>query len=339
MSRCYYALLLINIIAILFSIQGLIESIFIYEADINLIILTFVLAISYIIYFTFTYNTSFSEKNLYIIINTIILLIIFTLIVVLTGGHKSSYKTLFIFCIINVSLKKGTRKGMIISLISSFCILLTDLTFMSTSLIIHHLIGDVILSCVFILIAWIVGYLIDSNEKYINKLKDLANKDKLTQLHNHGYFHMKLLEYFNESSVNSTKLSLIFLDIDNFKRYNHLNGHQQGDYALKYLADILKEIVRSNDIPCRYVGEEFTVILPNTDEKKAFAIAEKIRRVVEKTVFKNQEKQPNGNFTISLGVATLCNKVENELDLIKGADTALYKAKTCKNKVEAYKFN
>ena len=139
------------------------------------------------------------------------------------------------------------------------------------------------------------------------------------------------------SEVENEKLSLIFLDIDYFKHYNDLYGHQKGDEALKKIGKILKNIARENDLVSRYGGEEFAINLPNTSEEEATKIAERIRNKVEKTYFEGQENQPNANFTVSVGIAVFPDKAKSELELVKCADDALYRAKFFhKNRVETY---
>ena len=114
-------------------------------------------------------------------------------------------------------------------------------------------------------------------------------------------------------------------------------GHQKGDEALKKIGKLLKNIARENDLVARYGGEEFAIILPNTSEEEATKIAERIRNKVEKTYFEGQENQPNANFTVSVGIAAFPDKAKSELELVKCADDALYRAKFFhKNRVETY---
>lgn len=133
-----------------------------------------------------------------------------------------------------------------------------------------------------------------------------------------------------------TKVSMIFIDIDYFKQYNDLHGHQKGDDALKKVGDILKETIRDDDIVARYGGEEFAIILPNTCEDEAVVIAENIHKNIENEYFYGQESQPNGNLTVSIGVSVFPDKSADDVELIKSADDALYRAKLFKNRVERY---
>ncbi len=113
-----------------------------------------------------------------------------------------------------------------------------------------------------------------------------------------------------------------------------------GDMLLRSMADILKKTSRASDIPCRYGGEEFCIILTHTNLEGAKIKAEKLRRIIEETEFPNQEKQPNGNLTISIGVSEMPSHADDVTHIVDVADEALYKVKEGgRNKVvvaEAY---
>ena len=130
---------------------------------------------------------------------------------------------------------------------------------------------------------------------------------------------------------------MIFIDIDYFKNYNDIYGHQKGDYVLKRVAEIIKLNIRDGDVAARYGGEEFAVILPDTTEEEALDVAENLRKEIENSQFDGEENQPNGKLTVSIGVSVYPDKAQNDIDLIKSADDALYRAKFFyKNRVEAY---
>lgn len=166
------------------------------------------------------------------------------------------------------------------------------------------------------------------------KIKDLAIKDGLTELYNHRYFKERLDLEFQTAKRLQHPLSLIFFDIDHFKKYNDINGHPMGDMLLRSIGNILRQTSRNTDIPCRYGGEEFCIILTHTNIDGAMIKAEKLRKLIEETVFPNQEKQPNGNLTISIGVSEIPTHADDPSKLISIADEALYEAKTSgRNKV------
>ena len=158
-------------------------------------------------------------------------------------------------------------------------------------------------------------------------LELLASQDHMTKLYNRRYFSeisMKILEL---AKRNKKDLSVLMLDIDKFKNVNDTYGHHVGDDVIIALANVLKNLSRNSDVACRFGGEEFLILLPETNLEGAYAIAEKIRKHVEDLVIK-LENQETLKFTISAGVAQI--DIENELNLektIQRADDALYEAK------------
>lgn len=165
------------------------------------------------------------------------------------------------------------------------------------------------------------------NSRLYEKTVIRAHLDSLTNLWNHGYFQYLLSVELEKSKATSTNLSLIMLDIDNFKIYNDMIGHQAGDQILKEMALLLKNQSRKMDYVCRYGGEEFAIILPYTDRKEAFMIAERLRENIEKQHFVSEEILPNKVLTASLGLATLPEDGGSPTELIEHADQALYEAK------------
>ena len=117
------------------------------------------------------------------------------------------------------------------------------------------------------------------------------------------------------------------VDIDDFKKYNDTFGHQAGDQILKGVAKLLKDYSRKMDWVCRYGGEEFTIILPQTSKKEAIIIAERLREAVEKHPFINEEVMPNKKLTVSLGVSTYPEDGSTNAELISYSDKSLYQAK------------
>lgn len=164
------------------------------------------------------------------------------------------------------------------------------------------------------------------------KIKELSILDGLTGLYVYRYFNDALEREIQRALRYQQSFSLIMLDIDGFKKVNDTFGHLQGDEVLKELGQILKMICRQIDIVSRYGGEEFTVILPQTDIEGAFVLAERIRKVVKNYAFGTKDTPIN--LTVSIGVANYPESATSKLDLIKEVDKALYKAKADgKNKV------
>lgn len=170
--------------------------------------------------------------------------------------------------------------------------------------------------------------LIINNLNLYNEVKSIAIYDKLTSLYNRRFFEEKLNEEFNISLRNKTNLSLIMIDIDHFKNYNDKNGHIAGDTLLETISKLFYSNCRETDFVCRYGGEEFIIILSHTDINGALKLAEKIRAAVDSNIFPFEEKQPNKNLTISLGISSLnTSEAKNGKELIDCADKALYFSK------------
>ncbi|MBI5237380.1 MAG: GGDEF domain-containing protein, partial [Deltaproteobacteria bacterium] len=156
-------------------------------------------------------------------------------------------------------------------------------------------------------------------------LKELAVKDQLTTLYNHNFFYSRLEEEFDRSVRYETHMSIIMMDIDNFKQINDTYGHRVGDIVLREVGALIKKGVRKTDIVARYGGEEFSVILPQTAIKGAAEEADRLRQLIESHAYAGLAKE---NITVSLGVASYPHKdIMNSGDLVTAADDALYKAK------------
>ncbi len=170
------------------------------------------------------------------------------------------------------------------------------------------------------------GLAIEKSQLY-EKTVLRAHTDSLTEIWNHGYFQYLLQVELEKAKATQTPLSLIMLDIDDFKIYNDALGHQAGDKILKELALLLKNQSRKMDFVCRYGGEEFTIILPQTVKKEAFLIAERLRLDIENHSFVHEEILPQKKLTVSLGLATFPEGGQTPSQLIASSDKALYQAK------------
>lgn len=158
-------------------------------------------------------------------------------------------------------------------------------------------------------------------ETVIEEIVGLSLRDGLTGLFNHTYFYQQIDLEVRRSQRYGTIVSLLLIDIDDFKAINDTYGHQGGDRMLKLMAKSLLIEARDSDICCRYGGDEFAVIQPCTDINATSIIAERIRAIM-------LEQLPNGSeATVSIGVASLGDKIRTTYDLVKEADAALYRAK------------
>jgi diguanylate cyclase (GGDEF)-like protein len=170
------------------------------------------------------------------------------------------------------------------------------------------------------------GLAIENSQLYEKALVRM-HTDPLTELWNHGYFHYLLQSEAEKAKATKIPLSLILVDIDDFKVYNDALGHQAGDKILKNLALLLKNQSRKMDYVCRYGGEEFSLILPQADKKEAFLIAERLREDIRNYAFAREEVLPTKRLTVSIGVATFPADGATPSELISSADKAMYQAK------------
>jgi diguanylate cyclase (GGDEF)-like protein len=161
--------------------------------------------------------------------------------------------------------------------------------------------------------------------------------DPLTGLLNRRYLEERLTEELNRSQRYNYNMSCLMIDIDDFKSYNDRNGHQAGDVALRTTAHALKATLRSADVACRYGGEEFCILLPQTSLSEAGVIAERMRQRVAETDYPRGKSQPLGNVTVSIGISTFARQIDTAEKIIAAADRALYSAKHLgKNRIEFY---
>lgn len=166
-------------------------------------------------------------------------------------------------------------------------------------------------------------------EKANKALELLSSKDALTDIWNRRHFDEALKLEWRRGLRLKTPVALIFIDIDSFKAFNDQYGHQEGDRALKNVAQALKHSIhRSGDFVARYGGEEFVVILPNIEEDKAMYMAESLRITIEGLEILHEKSLVSTFLTVSLGVTTMIPATNSSPEeLILAADKALYLAK------------
>lgn len=174
----------------------------------------------------------------------------------------------------------------------------------------------------------------ETMKKEKEKLKEISISDPLTGIYNHNFFYKRLDEEFDRASRYGMPLSVVMMDIDNFKKINDTFGHRVGDKVLKKIADILKRSVRKSDMIARYGGEEFAEILTYTQKNGAAEEAERLRSLISELSFKDEGIDLK--VTLSLGVAEYNpDNTADSGELVNRADKALYKAKNAgKNRVK-----
>lgn len=166
------------------------------------------------------------------------------------------------------------------------------------------------------------------------RLRELSLTDELTEVGNRRNFDVRIREEINRSTRFGHAFSLLFLDIDGFKKFNDEFGHPQGDAVLRALGSLMRSMSREGDVPCRIGGEEFGCILPETGKADAMAFAERMRRGVEGTIMAPDGSRP---ITISIGLAAFPDDGKSPEDLVRAADEALYQSKHAgRNRVTVY---
>ncbi|MFH1753910.1 MAG: diguanylate cyclase [Candidatus Omnitrophota bacterium] len=166
------------------------------------------------------------------------------------------------------------------------------------------------------------------NRALLSRLKELSLKDPHTELYNYRYLKERLAQEIKTSIRTALPLSLIMIDIDYFKSINDVYGHQYGDQILKDFAKFIKRLVRGSDIVTRYGGEEFIIILPNTDRSGANVLAGRIMDSLRKHIFDPQERAVR--LRVSLGISFYSlegDGAKSEYTLINAADKAMLMAK------------
>lgn len=334
---------ILKILTLLFCISPIFQYIFkgvtsrdamqinIYAVVVSLVILTFVTVLWFIV------DEKKKKNKGIIIVEQIIFFTLCSFSIYISGLHQSSYKFLFIFLIVANTIEHSMSAGLIIAGCSSAFILLTDLAYDSGQNVNVYFENDLALSSMFFLIAWTLGYYVSLERRHIDTLIESANRDSLTNLFNHRYFHEYLKDYFDRKKHLVKPVSLILMDLDGFKMYNDIFGHQQGDQVLETVARLLEDNVKEGQVVCRYGGEEFGVILPGVLKEDAGKMASALKNVIDQYIFEGQNHLPKHNLTISAGVSQSFGEADTPASLIERTDSALYRAKfLSSNRVEMF---
>ncbi len=161
------------------------------------------------------------------------------------------------------------------------------------------------------------------NAHYVERVKQLAYLDGLTGIFNRRFFELRIMEEIERARRYGTGMAVIMADIDQFKRLNDEFGHLLGDEVLRQVSSVFHQQVRKIDVVCRYGGEEFAVLLTQTNAEQALLVAEKLRKIVEQWQFPGVPR----TITISAGVAAFPLHGKNRDELVRAADCGLYAAK------------
>jgi diguanylate cyclase (GGDEF)-like protein len=159
----------------------------------------------------------------------------------------------------------------------------------------------------------------------LEKLEKISYTDGLTGLYNSRKFYEDLDDEIERSKRYNHKLSLVLIDVDNFKTYNDRCGHQEGDEALVYLAKIIRKNLRQSDKSYRYGGDEFLILLPETDKDKALEVAKRIKKSFDSFTF-GKYRRSKDDPTLSMGISEY-NKFQDKKKFVEEADRKMYEMK------------
>lgn len=252
------------------------------------------------------------------------------LMILFSGGIQSDLY-IFLFFIIGFC---GTKNNLTTALKTGFA---SIIMYTAVCIFAHELYATgisymtiAIRDILFIMAAFAISGINYEVRKYDEMRKKefrLARTDKLTGLANRHYFDQKLMEEADYALNMGTVLNILMFDLDNFKGYNDTYGHGAGDKLLVTFADIIRQSVRNSDIPVRYGGEEFMVLIRDLDIIIAKSVGDRIRRQMEKQHVYQGQSEVRQKVTVSCGVAQFPKHSGNIREAIEKADQALYYAK------------
>lgn len=295
----------------------------------------FLVIISLVTLFWFVINYTFKNRLVRAIIEIAVMFLISALCYLCTGMAVSSYKFVFALVVLIYTMEYGLKVGMSLAGASGLLIIIGDLLSCTQMDLSSHFQSDIILTATFCMVAYIVGFYVEKDRRLIDHLKESVNRDALTGLFNHRYFHQYMREIIAKEPTEQQYLFVA--DIDYFKVYNDTLGHQKGDRVLKKIAALALESLPGGSLVFRYGGEEFAVIVTANSENEAVDIANRLRVHIADYHFEGEELMPGRNVTVSVGISERRGATDTVADWIERADNALYKAKFFrKNRVQLY---
>ncbi|MCK4944373.1 MAG: GGDEF domain-containing protein [Candidatus Aminicenantes bacterium] len=256
------------------------------------------------------------------------------LYVIFSGGFESPVLVLFIFYILVSTFVIHHKKALLYTIAT--VILITAIFFLDQGLVVSSSkLANLVTFDILLVFSFLISSFLSSNmkeneillQRLFNQTRELSITDGLTLLYNQTYFFERLQQEIQQSKRYKYQLSVIILDVDDFKKYNDANGHIYGSKALKQIGSIMKKMFRSSDILAKYGGDEFVVMLPHTDKVGAFLAADRLREIVEQESFGGEESLPRGKITLSLGVTSFPDFGDSVEEVLSYADKALYHAK------------
>jgi diguanylate cyclase (GGDEF)-like protein len=302
-----------------------------------MVLLLFVLSIVIVLYYRKRFMSAENDskkQKLYDAVELVAFILLYTFLMLMSGSYDSRYKIIYLFIMISATIQHVPKQGIIVSAVCCSIILGIDLAYVQAKPN-PYFQTDLILVGIFLTITWLIGHYRNIEAQYSDIMSNIAKRDDLTGLYSHGYFQTTLVAMLEKAKEYNKEISLLFIDIDHFKYFNDLYGHQTGDVVLKEIGIIIERHVGSTYFAARYGGEEFTVIMYDTSEADAVAFAENLRKDVESSFINRFDEF--SKITVSIGVACYPAKAYSKDELIKYADDALYRAKRFhRNRVETY---
>jgi len=271
-------------------------------------------------------------------------LIVLSLLIFFSGKFESPVLLLYVFYIMMATFliqDKTSIKNTLFAILLAVVIFFSDENLDMSLQNGFTLLGFIIL----LFFSYLISHFLSGNLKksetrlhsLLEKTSELSVTDGLTGLYNQAHFFLLLRLQLSRSKRYHQPFSLIMIDLDNFKNYNDHNGHVKGSDVLKRIALLMRNVFRSTDILAKYGGDEFVVILPNSDRVGAFLAADRLREIVEIEPFDGRQYQPTGKLTLSLGISSFPEHGEEEEEILNKADKALYFSKSSgRNKTVIY---
>jgi diguanylate cyclase (GGDEF)-like protein len=181
-------------------------------------------------------------------------------------------------------------------------------------------------------------HLVRQAVEFSAQIETITSIDALTQIYNRHFYDSQVSVEIERAMRSGNEVSMLVIDIDDFKRVNDELGHKKGDEALTAIAELIRDNLRKVDLPFRYGGEEFVILLPGTSEFESVHTAERLRRVIAEYAGFTDHLGRSRRITVSVGVSVYPEVATNADELFDQADQAMYRAKELgKNRVVLYK--
>ncbi len=257
--------------------------------------------------------------------------VLLMLLIYFSGGIRSELYIFFFFLIglsgIYSDISNTVKVGVVIAVLYTAVSILSGQPQTEGSFVLPLIVKDFII----LLAAYAatrINFEVKKNDDLIKKEFRIARTDKLTGLANRHYFEQKLTEEVENADKTGSVLNVLLFDLDNFKGFNDTYGHLSGDKLLMLFSDIIRQCIRRADIPVRYGGEEFVILIRDLDSIIAKSVGDRIRRQLEKQRIHMGTHDERRKVTVSCGVAQYPTHSSSIKEVIEKADQALYYAKS-----------